>query len=594
MKDYQQTGHRWFVVGLLLSLVGGMMLVSCAAQDEAQTTGPSETSVSPTMTMDNSETLTYKFDTDGPWAEMVASRKSALSKLPRYDEFPDNATTWADYAERSFKELLIFDECWIDQPSTGIRGYRPYVKGTDQWGGASRTREITELMAGMDVLWPMYRYLQLHPDEERQAMVEAFINELPKYYNSRVEQTTNRPYETKHDSWYYLENSVLKYGHLFYISRIPALKDPYLGSLGSAIQMAHNFDYLFPQFVNLEKGQADGYNTFNYPTSGLLAYALIHAYQMTGYVPYLGIVEDALVAMRNIKDPFYLMYEPQELAAAATAASFMIEYAPLIESSIDYAHLAQDFFYAQEQMLYYDGGQIDLKNFEPQTSQWLPDTWRDGLHVPYYNPIESGGINAPAYKENFESVLFLLDYLRNMTGQSGFAAEESLKLLNLNRIKNFFFFSPNIPDEWERDYGPESLQFIPYEDIDYYAVRDHEDESVRYKAGYNGKEIYGAGETLWAYLMFEALGESLDRNTLIVNLNVLDEAYPPKIEDRQFIVFNPYDTQQTLSFTLKHLSDPFVIIVNDVELGSYQPGESFKITLDGGESALIRLANSDK
>ena len=250
MKDFQQTGRRWFIVGLLLSLVSGMLLVSCAAEDEAQTTGPSETAVSPAMTMDNSETLSDKFDTDGPWAEMVASRKSALSKLPRYDEFPDNATTWADYSEQSFKELLIFDESWIDQPSTGIRGYRPYVKGTDQWGGASRTREITELMAGMDVLWPMYRYLQLHPDEERQAMVAAFINELPKYYNSRVEQTTNRPYETKHDSWYFMENSVLKFGHLFFISRIPALKDPYLGSLGSAIQMAHNFDYLFPQFVN--------------------------------------------------------------------------------------------------------------------------------------------------------------------------------------------------------------------------------------------------------------------------------------------------------------------------------------------------------
>lgn len=594
MNDYQQRGHFWLAIGLLFSMLGGLLLVSCTTPDELQTPDTPATAIFPTMTMEKTEKLSYEFDTDGHWAEMVASRKSALSKLPRYDEFPDNATTWADYAERSFKELLTFDECWIDQPSTRIRGYRPYVKGTDQWGGASRTREITELIAGMDVLWPMYRYLQLHPDEGRQAMVEEFINELPKYYNSRFEQTTNRPYETKHDSWYYLENSVLKFGHLYFISRIPALKDPYLGSLGSAIQMAYNFEYLFPQFVNLEKQQADGYNTFNYPTSGLLAYALIHAYQMTGYVPYLGIVEEALIAMRNIKDPFYLLYEPQELAAAAAAASFMIEYAPLIDSSINYAHLAQDFFYAQEQMLYYDGGQIDLKNFEHQTSQWLPDTWRDGLHVPYYNPIESGGINAPAYKENFESVLFWLDYLRNMYGQSGFAAEEPLKILNLNRIKNYYFFSPNIPDEWERDYGPESLQFIPYEDIDYYAVRDHEDETVRYKAGYNGKEIYGAGETLWAYLMFEALGESEDQNALIVNLNVLDEAYPPKPEDRQFIVFNPYDTQRTLSFTLKHLSDPFVIIVNDGELGSYQPGDPFEITLDGGESALIRLANSDK
>jgi hypothetical protein len=245
MNGYQHRGHFWLAIGLLFSMLGGLLLVSCTTPDESQTPDTPATAIFPTMTMEKTEKLSYEFDTDGPWAEMVASRKSALSKLPRYDEFPDNATTWADYAERSFKELLTFDECWIDQPSTGIRGYRPYVKGTDQWGGASRTREITELMAGMDVLWPMYRYLQLHPDEGRQAMVEEFINELPKYYNIRVEQTTNRPYEAKHDSWYYLENSVLKFGHLYFISRIPALKDPYLGSLGSAIQMAYNFEYLF-------------------------------------------------------------------------------------------------------------------------------------------------------------------------------------------------------------------------------------------------------------------------------------------------------------------------------------------------------------
>jgi hypothetical protein len=89
---------------------------------------------------------------------------------------------------------------------------------------------------------------------------------------------------------------------------------------------------------------------------------------------------------------------------------------------------------------------------------------------------------------------------------------EPLKILNLNRIKNFYFFSPNIPDQYERSYGPVTLQYIPYEDIDYHDVRwDKEDESQRYKAGYNGKEIYGAGETLWNYLMFEFLTHMMNK-----------------------------------------------------------------------------------
>ena len=106
------------------------------------------------------------------WEKVIADRKAALATLPGHAEFPEGAMTWADYAERCFEELLTFDDCWFTEPSTGIKGFRPYVKGTDGWVGADRTREITELMAEMDVLWPMYRYLQLHPDSKRQAMVD--------------------------------------------------------------------------------------------------------------------------------------------------------------------------------------------------------------------------------------------------------------------------------------------------------------------------------------------------------------------------------------------------------------------------------------
>lgn len=566
-------------------------------QKEPDTSPTKEPDASPTKEMDVSPTKepdappTKEPDqAQGPWQDMMAARKAALATLPGYAEFPENATTWKDYAERSFEELLTFDDVWFNEPSTGIEGFRPYVKGADQWGGAERTREITELMAEMDVLWPMYRYLQLHPDPARQAMVDEFISELPKYYNTLVKQSTNRPGETKHDSWYYVENSVLKYGHLYLISGVTALEEPYFGSLESAIEMAHNFDYLFPQFVNLEQEKASGYNTQNYCTSGLLAYALIHAYQMTNNTRYLVEAEQALTTMRGVDFPRDLLYEPQELAAATAAAAQMIQYAELIGSNTDFGRLAMDLFYAQEQAVYYDGGKIDLIGFRPQDSDWLPDTWRDGLHVPYYNPVEAGGINAPAFKEDFESVMFWVDYLKYVYSEPGFMAEEPLKILNLNRIKNFYFFSPNIPDAWERDYGPLSLQFIPYEDIDYYDVREHEDSSVRYKAGYNGKQIYGAGETLWAYLLFEALGEASDRNALIVNLNVFDKEYPPALEERAYIVFNPYSSEKALNFTLKHLSEPYELYAGASKLGAFEPGDSFTITLPARGSAYIRLS----
>ena len=39
-----------------------------------------------------------------------------------------------------------------------------------------------------------------------------------------------------------MENSVLKFGHLYLISGNPTLEVLYWGSLGSALDMAHNFD----------------------------------------------------------------------------------------------------------------------------------------------------------------------------------------------------------------------------------------------------------------------------------------------------------------------------------------------------------------
>jgi hypothetical protein len=540
-------------------------------------------------------------DVDITWQNMINNRKTAISLLPAFAEYPENATSWTDYAEKCFENLLIEDECWISE-ATVDKGFRPYVKGADGWAPGSWTRQTTELMAGMDVLWPMYRYLQLHPNNTRETMVDDFIKELPNYYAPTLKQTLNNPFtghtKYKHDSWYYMENSVLKFGHLYIISNISSLEIPYRNSLESGLEMTNNFNYLFPQFVEAATRNKwlEGYNTVNYCTAGLLAYSLINAYELTQNTTYLTEAEKALIALRGVEPPYDTAYEPQELAAGVAAASKMIQYANLIGSSTNFAQLAIDLFYAEEQTLYYDGGSIDW-TFEhnPGPSLWLPASWRDGMHSPYSNPRElgSGGINAPAYKENIEAIMFWVDYLKNIYFQDGFKAIEPLKILNLNRIKNFYFFSPNIPDQYERFYGPITLQYIPYEDIDYHDVRwDKEDESQRFKAGYNGKEIYGAGETLWSYLMFEALGEAADNKSLIVNLNIFDKNFPAARNDRVYIVFNPYNEQKTLTFTLKHLTEAYNIYSNNTLLfQNVQPDNSFNITLPALGSAYITLTD---
>ena len=115
------------------------------------------------------------------WTTMINSRKDAISTLPAYAIYPDNATNWEEYAELSIEDLLSFDDCWINI-SGGNIGFRPYVKGADGWGGDDWTRQSHELIATVDVIWPLYRYLQLHPNSTRQSLVEEFISSLPLYY----------------------------------------------------------------------------------------------------------------------------------------------------------------------------------------------------------------------------------------------------------------------------------------------------------------------------------------------------------------------------------------------------------------------------
>ncbi|MFX0086033.1 MAG: hypothetical protein ACFFAU_10175 [Candidatus Hodarchaeota archaeon] len=523
------------------------------------------------------------------WIDMIKERQKAINTLPTYSEFSENVSSWEDYADKCIIDILKHDDCWTyaQDNEDNITGFRAYVKNAHGWKWPNGYRNVTELMAGIDVLWPMFRYLQLHPNPVRGSMIDLFINELAKYYDSRVNQTLNRPGETRHDSWYYMENSVWKYGHLYMISNISTLQIPYFMSLETALKAARNFGYLFPQFFNLDLEQV-GSMSWNYCTAGLLAYSLIDAYEMTDNIKYLHEAENCIIAMRNRK-PLELLYEPQELGCAAAAAARLTSYDGKLNYTVDYRKIAYEFFYAQEQLIYYDGGKNKVYLLRPRPE----DVWRDGLHSPFYNWVDEAGIEPPAYKECIESTMIWVDYLKYIYFSPFFSAEEPLKIMNLNRIKTFDFFSPNIPDIKEREYGPITLQYIPYEDVDEYYIHDYEDKSSRYKAGFNGKQVYGAGETIWNYLLYEALASAEDRNVLIVNLNVFDKIFPPKQEDRIFIVWNPYEEERILKFTLKFIESPYLIYVNNSlyplnqTTNEYQPESSFSLKLPGKGSAYI-------
>jgi hypothetical protein len=93
------------------------------------------------------------------------------------------------------------------------------------------------------------------------------------------------------------------------------------------------------------------------------------------------------------------------------------------------------------------------------------------------------------------------------------------------------------------------LPFIPFENLGTLELGG--------QTGKVGKEIYGAGECLWMYLMFEALGQVSDRELMLVNLDLLDSwdatTFPPR--RLNFILFNPTSVARKAAITIPPAGD---------------------------------------
>ena len=88
------------------------------------------------------------------------------------------------------------------------------------------------------------------------------------------------------------------------------------------------------------------------------------------------------------------------------------------------------------------------------------------------------------------------------------------------------------------------MPFIPFENLGTLELNG--------QTGNVGKEIYGAGESLWMYLMFEALGHVSDRELMLVNLDLLDisdaRAFPAN--RLNFILYNPTPEKRSASVSI--------------------------------------------
>jgi len=375
----------------------------------------------------------------------------------------------------------------------GHIGLRAYVKSSSQvWHDSG---DSFELMTVADVLWPSLLYLRLHPSPSFEHECNALLADLPGFYRSDTHSISNdftSRQDERTDSWYPFENALIKYPMIGSLVGSKEITDHFLDAFRTAQKMAQQYDYLFPIYYRVATLQAEGAGT-NYAVNGLYAWAAILANKLTGQDQYLEEARRAIHVLYTVPAE-RLFHEPQELAYGALAAA-----------ELGMAEAAKYLLYEQLRMFY-----------------WYSDPSQK-FHDIRGMVQAAASILYPAFKENVEAIVPWTGVMKR-----GIVFEGLLRFMDQQRRNNFYFFE-DCSTSRKRD----PSAFIPYENLGTLELAG--------MTGNVGKEIYGAGESIWMYLMFEALGQVSDRELMLVNLDLLDavhlKEFPP--QKLSFILYNP-------------------------------------------------------
>ena len=432
--------------------------------------------------------------------EQQAVRRWMGALLPLFEErltWPPCAGSWKDYATGTIGDLQHKAETQVEV--NGHTGLRAYVKETSKlW---KQPANNFELMTVADVLWPSLLYLTVHPSPEFQSECHQLIRDLPGFYHSDTRSISNdfvRPPDERADSWYPFENGLVKYPMIGSLAGSKEVIAGFLSAFETAEKMAHEYDYLFPIYYDVSTLRAQGAGT-NYAIGGLYAWAALIANRLTGEARYREEARRAVHALCTVPAD-RLFHEPQELAYGALAAA-----------ELGMREQAEYLLYEQLRMFY-----------------WYSDPSQK-THDIRGMVQAAASILYPAFKENVEAILPWTAIMKR-----GIVLEGLLRFMDQQRRNNFSFFQ-----NCSGDRSNVAMAFIPFENLGTLELGG--------ETGNVGKEIYGAGECIWMYLMFEALGQVSDRELMLLNLDLLDsfdtKQFPPK--RLNFILYNPTPVTRT-------------------------------------------------
>jgi hypothetical protein len=435
--------------------------------------------------------------------------------MPALEPAASPPLRWDRMARGTLDDLRRDAACW--HQIRGVGGHPAYARDRAR----ERQHDSLELMTQLDVAWPLAAWSVLGAEDEAAAsagehlarlrpMLDLFHRpEIDFVSNSWPRPDTDGSAEVV-DSWYPFWNALVKLPCLARVSADAKLRAMADDALRGATRLAHRCGYNFPLFYDAERLQAVGSAT-NFGVAGFYACGHLLAAPEGEHVAEAARALRAMHAQRLEQ----LYHEPHQLSFAALAAAELAARRP--EEAAEWRGVARDFVNAQLRLNY-----------------WTADPYARSLGVDNRGMTQAcASILYPAFKENVETVLpypALAAALPEL-------APRLLPWVDLQRCHDRFFFDEHLPPDLRS--GDGSGGHIPYENLSLLEQTG--------TFGALGKELYGAGEVVWLYLLTEARAIGVDRagrvdpSALVLDLDAVTLAPTSRWPDgpRRFVVYHP-------------------------------------------------------
>ena len=444
---------------------------------------------------------------------LAALIRRSLDLVPPSSPWPEKATSWRDLSLGCAADMSDNNHAWrgAGQEDEFILNYVDAESPAWEQVAAARGRPFNQEFPCLEsALWGAYPLLaltQVDHAAEFAALQARLLRFMDRLLRGDRLGLFGGPAESfaPGGTWQYVY--FLEELWQVAIARDDAwLKEQLLSAVDRVLlPLAANTGYLFPLIFD-KRSLRKVWNGDGNPIGGLFAWFMLELHRATGDARYVEEARRALRVLANL--PVNTVLQEAFLTSCGAQAAHQMF---ALTGEQEWANL-YDYLLAQALRLVY----------------WYSD--RTSPEARVVNILGMVHACTPiiyaALFENIDTLARLAPTFKTFPPHPGV-----LRLFDHARRNNFYCYPACLPDEWHSS----PLKFIPHENIP--LLEGPNSTPV-------GQEIYGAGFTFRAYLLWEALAYCSDRDVMALNLESYEENKRLVDKERvwRFLLFNPETT----------------------------------------------------